>query len=340
MVSTLEALSRSASRQPAQGVWRIELPLPDIEVTGVAVYVLETDDGLVLVDAGFHADAARTALEHGLAALGASVEDITGVLLTHAHPDHHGLAAEVRERSGAWTALHERDAASLGMAGGAWAAALDRWRHWLAAVGVPAAREGEFVDLSAEMLDRWRTPRPSLWFADGWRAPFGDVVAVPTPGHSNGHVAFHDRERGLLFGGDLLLAGVLTSLPANPLTQPDPIQAYLRSLRRVEALGASLVLPGHGPEFAGVRAEARAARTTLSRRLARVAQVIGHGPATAWEVAERIPRRVPLTSFSLLAQRAAAGEALGVLHALERGGCAVRVGGPGPAIRWAYRSPM
>ena len=34
-----------------------------------------------------------------------------GVLVTHIHPDHYGLAGRIREASGAWVALHPADAA-------------------------------------------------------------------------------------------------------------------------------------------------------------------------------------------------------------------------------------
>ena len=37
--------------------------------------------------------------------------DVQGVMVTHIHPDHYGLAGRVRETSGAWIALHPADAA-------------------------------------------------------------------------------------------------------------------------------------------------------------------------------------------------------------------------------------
>ena len=36
-----------------------------------------------------------------------------GVLVTHIHPDHYGLAGRIREASGAWIALHPADAALI-----------------------------------------------------------------------------------------------------------------------------------------------------------------------------------------------------------------------------------
>src|SRR5207244_3243801 len=56
---------------------------------------------------------AFAALDDGLAQLGSSVSEVQGVLVTHIHPDHYGLAGRVREASGAWIGLHQADAALI-----------------------------------------------------------------------------------------------------------------------------------------------------------------------------------------------------------------------------------
>jgi len=58
-------------------------------------------------------DASWEALVAGFVAAGTTVSDCYGVLVTHVHPDHHGLSGRVREASNAWVALHERDAAMV-----------------------------------------------------------------------------------------------------------------------------------------------------------------------------------------------------------------------------------
>ena len=44
---------------------------------------------------------------------GFEMTDVRGVLVTHIHPDHYGLAGRIREASGAWIALHPADAALI-----------------------------------------------------------------------------------------------------------------------------------------------------------------------------------------------------------------------------------
>ena len=100
----------SAAVLPAD-VHRLELPTP-FAIGPVSSYLLRGEP-LTLVDPGPRADRTREALERGLADAGLRVEDVELLVLTHQHHDHVGLAAEVRERSGARVAGTARLAAYL-----------------------------------------------------------------------------------------------------------------------------------------------------------------------------------------------------------------------------------
>src|SRR5690348_5125039 len=82
------------------GVWSITVAIPDNPLRYTLVYLLESDRGPVLVDTGWDDPTGREALASGLAAAGHSLSDVHGVLVTHHHPDHHGLSGHVREQSG------------------------------------------------------------------------------------------------------------------------------------------------------------------------------------------------------------------------------------------------
>src|SRR3974390_40964 len=88
------------------GIWSVPVPIPSSSLRYVFVYVFETDAGPFIVDAGWNTDEAFAALSDGLDEAGSSIGDVQGVLVTHIHPDHYGLAGRVREASGAWVALH------------------------------------------------------------------------------------------------------------------------------------------------------------------------------------------------------------------------------------------
>ncbi len=80
--------------------------------------------------------------------------------------------------------------------------------------------------------------------ADGQRVSLAglDVEVVATPGHTRDHLALR-LETGALLTGDHVL-GRGTSVVAYP---DGDLEAYLRSLTRVLALGPDVLYPGHGP---------------------------------------------------------------------------------------------
>ncbi|MGH3579897.1 MAG: MBL fold metallo-hydrolase, partial [Mycobacterium sp.] len=95
------------------GLWSVPVPIPENPLRYVLVYVLELDDGVAIVDAGWDTDSAWQALNDGLGEAGGSISDVRAVLVTHIHPDHYGLAGRVRRASGAWIGLHPADAEML-----------------------------------------------------------------------------------------------------------------------------------------------------------------------------------------------------------------------------------
>ncbi|MCC7034742.1 MAG: MBL fold metallo-hydrolase [Acidobacteria bacterium] len=82
--------------------------------------------------------------------------------------------------------------------------------------------------------------------ADGARIATGegDLEVVHTPGHAPDHVVLWHASSRTLFGADLLQVGNTVAIPAS---KGGDLAAYLRSLKRVQALAPARVLPAHGP---------------------------------------------------------------------------------------------
>ena len=114
-------------------------------------------------------------------------------------------------------------------------AACELARRTAARLLAPASyRLPEGVDLPLEILK------------EGDRVPTdqGGLVALEVPGHTRDHLAFHWVEAGALFVGDLLLGKGNTTWVGE---YPGSVEDYLSSLGKVEALGAAILYPGHGP---------------------------------------------------------------------------------------------
>ena len=70
-------------------------------------FLIEGDDGLVLIDAGFpHKE---TAVFGAIRALGRSLGQLKHLIFTHGHPDHIGSAAAIVRETGAKTYMHPLD---------------------------------------------------------------------------------------------------------------------------------------------------------------------------------------------------------------------------------------
>lgn len=183
-------MARAAAVPLAPGVWRI----PTVGRALVNSYAFVDDDGAVtLVDCGVRRAPAR--IVRGLAAIGKAPTDVTRIVLTHAHRDHAGGAAELARRTGAPVAAHRADVpyAESGRV-------------------PPQDRAGTAGRLLARLGDgRFPAFRVAQPLADGDVLPVGGGLrVVHTPGHSPGHVSLlHEATRVLITGDALFnVAGV------------------------------------------------------------------------------------------------------------------------------------
>jgi glyoxylase-like metal-dependent hydrolase (beta-lactamase superfamily II) len=86
---------------------------------------------------------------------------------------------------------------------------------------------------------------PGTLLDDGDELPWagGRLIVVHTPGHESGHCCLYEPDRRWLFTGDTVLS-TGTTIVAPP---DGDMAAYLDSLRRLRALDAAVIFPGHGP---------------------------------------------------------------------------------------------
>jgi glyoxylase-like metal-dependent hydrolase (beta-lactamase superfamily II) len=318
------------------GIWRLRLPLPWPGVPHVNAWALDADDGIVLVDTGYHEAGAFEELQRTLASIDRDLEDVRLVVCTHAHSDHYGLAALIVERAGCELWMHPRhEHMALGLQDPE--RSLERRVEVARQSGVPleplrrwAEERRESNPGVAAVIEPHRELVPGVEVA----TDHGRWTVHYTPGHAPSHVVLFQPDQRLLLSGDHLLGRVSLYFDYN--WTPDPVAEFLDSLDTAEALDARLCLPGHGRPFGDVAARIAANREEINAKLDEVEQYLVAGEATAYEL---VARAFPEFDASMMGW--ALTIMLCLLTNLERTGRAERVRMPDgqEPERWRVCAP-
>jgi len=282
-------------------LWSIPVPIPRSPLRYVSAYALAVPGGLGLIDTGWNDDISWEALTTGLADIGAAVSDVRGVLVTHLHPDHLGLAGRVRAESGAWIAMHPADAAQVEAAnrqdGTTATTAEVNFLVGLGAdrsdaetdVGPPEAME-QFLDMAV--------PDRLLEHGDLADFPRWQLRAVHTPGHTPGHLCFNEERTGLFFAGDHVLPRISPNISTRATGETDPLRSYLQSLGAVRHLAPTEVLPAHEWRFTGLTDRVDQLLAHHEQRLTELLDaVLAHPRSTPWDLAAHLTWSRPWSSY-------------------------------------------
>ena len=223
--------------------------------TLVNSYLVADETGVTLVDAGLPGDWKRLPVE--LAAMGRSLDDIRGVVLTHGDTDHIGFADRLRRERGVPVYVHAADAprargevtkpstgwgpVKLGaMLGFLWYAGRN------GGLRVPPVAEVVPVDDGAT-LDLPGSPR-----------------VIHIPGHTPGSAAIHVPAVDALFVGDALTTRNVLTGERGPRIAPFTLDAEgsRASWGKLDGIDARWLLVGHGdPWDRGIADALREARS-------------------------------------------------------------------------------
>ncbi len=304
------------------GLWTVPVPLPNNSLRYVFVYVFETDRGVYLVDAGWNTDEAYAALEAGLGTAGYEVGDVRGVLVTHIHPDHYGLAGRIREASGAWIALHPADAALIHARYSEPTDLLARVGGMLRRAGAPDEEIATLSSAAMPVRPFVDAVLPDVLLEDGQRpeVPGWELSAIWTPGHSPGHLCFWEPANEVLLSGDHVLPRITPNISFHPQAGSNPLGDYLRSLDKLDPYEPAEVMPAHEHRFLDLHQRLDELRAHHAERFREVLAAIGDGDTTAWTIARRMVWSRPWDSIEGFMRRAALGEAMAHLRALEERG--------------------
>jgi len=274
----------------ADGVHRVPLPLPNDGLRAVNVYVVRDAEGRVtLIDSGWAIPEARELLVQMLGKLGHTPGDIARFLVTHIHRDHYTLGIALRREFGTKVALGAGERPSLEVILSPGHRPLQRELERMRRLGAAALAD----DLASKVPGPGALPPVEhFWeLPDEWLEPARVTVGrrelevVPTPGHTNGHVVFHDTAGGLLFAGDHVLPTITPSIGLEPSGADLPLRNFLESLKLVRARPDARLLPAHGSVTDSVHARVDELIAHHGKRLDQTEAAALAGATTAYEIA-------------------------------------------------------
>lgn len=318
------AWEQPGAHEEAPGIYRIPLPLPGDHLKAVNVYAIADGDRLVLIDGGWALAESMDLLTSSLASIGYELGAIREFLVTHIHRDHYTQAIAVRRAVGSSVSLGEGERLSL-----------EALRTVSEHPDVKALYAAGAFELSAK-LQEWTKDQgsgpdltdweyPDRWLPDGFDIPLSTrtLRVIATPGHTRGHVVFHDADHNVLFAGDHVLPHITPSIGIELMRKPSPLRDYLGSLELMHSLPDARLLPAHGPVVESVHERVDELVLHHERRLDATAAAIATGATTAFEVANILTwtrREKHLDDLDLFNQIMAINETVAHLEVLvERG---------------------
>ncbi|WP_329410481.1 MBL fold metallo-hydrolase [Nocardia vinacea] len=282
------AWADSKIERVSNNVYRIPLPMPGDGLRAINVYALLDEEGVTLIDAGWALPEAKDALGRALAEFDCGFADIREFVATHVHRDHYTMAIDIRRTFGSRVLLGEGERANLlymeeliaGTAQPGYLARLHR---------------GGASNLISQVTPD-HTPRRSDWeFPDHWlkdgailEVAGRSLRVIATPGHTSGHLVFHDADDGLLFSGDHVLPHITPSIGFQPAPYSQPLADYLDSLQLMLTLPDPRLLPAHGPAGGSTHARVHELLDHHELRLAEALDAVDT-TVTAHQVAKVVP---------------------------------------------------
>ena len=192
---------------------------------GLSTYLVTTSEGLILINASF--DRTVPIIKSNVEKLGFKFSDVKILLTSHAHDDHVGGTALVKELTGAKVFVMEGDEKVLESGG-----------------------HGQYLYKGA-----WNPVKVDRVLKDGDEVRLGDAVlkAIRTPGHTRGCTTWTMQAK---YGGKVYNVVIVGSPNANPGYQltgnadyPEIASDFAKSFMIWKSLPCDIFLGAHGSYY-------------------------------------------------------------------------------------------
>lgn len=292
------------------GVHHIPLELPWSTPGNVNVYLLEENDGYVMIDCGVDGSEYLKLLEMHLNQLGITFNDIKLLVGTHMHIDHIGLSQRLREFDIPF-ALYKNSIDYL-----------DEYNDWsIRFKDLIRMAKNEYTPVSfiddlksiSTPLYAGRLEKPDILLSEGRvKSIKRNLNVVFTPGHDYSEISLYDEKTKIVFSGDHILPRITPFIPVQN-ENSNLLKEFLDSLDKVDHLDHEIIAPGHGNIISNPHKRIEQMKLHHQRRSERILGFLKNEDLTGWEITNKLFPR-DLDSLNL---RLAFQETLAHLHLLK-----------------------
>jgi len=230
------------------GATRVTIDLP-LWVDTINCFLFKGEDGWDIVDAGIYTPIAMEKWRETFRELGINPLDVRKIIITHDHVDHFGAAGELHKLTQAPVKMAHKDNTLL------------NWQDWLKVIlheetvfnffGLPEELKRKVIKEKIGQFQSWAPSIPEIEDLGGEETiQLGCVQynILKFSGHCDEQVCFYNQDMEVLVAGDVLV----TPNHINMASQ-DPVNQYFKTLKQLEEMKISYLIPSHGKPFGRVR---------------------------------------------------------------------------------------
>lgn len=304
----------------APNFYRIEIPLPEIQLKSVNSYVIRDKERNLIIDTGMFNDECFNAMQAALEKLDIDLKR-TDFFITHCHGDHIGLVSRLIQ-AGSVVYTNELEIQFISKITNG--VLLSEIKILLHMSGFPEKDPCKILppDVGREYASRVALPFVFVKDKDLIERGGYRFTCIKTPGHSRGHMCLYEPNRKILVAGDHILGNITPGIQQR-VDNENPLEEYLSSLDRVYALDIDLILPGHRALFRNAKKRIEDIREHHRQRNDEVLAILREGSKNIYEVASQMSWNVDCDtwdSFPVIQSFFATEEAFAHLKYLENKG--------------------
>jgi glyoxylase-like metal-dependent hydrolase (beta-lactamase superfamily II) len=258
----------------APGVRWLTMPLPT-SLNHINLWLLEDGEGVALVDTGIFSNTSKEVWRQVLAGP-LTGRKVTRLIVTHAHPDHVGLAGWLTETLGIELWISEAEwRMGRRFSGDSGALLVESGLALFRRGGMGAEAEKWAAARVVTRIPMSPVPESYRRLEDGMDLRVGahDWRVVVGRGHAPEHCCLWQKELDLFIAGDQVLPKITPNVSLWPgRDDPDPLGSFLASTEKIERAvpDSVLVLPSHNLPFHRLHNRLRQLRDHHEDRMAEV----------------------------------------------------------------------